>query len=112
MYLGAIGPVAVTGQFPPTMIRHGYRDGLTPQELFATAVAYWMAVIETVQDAEHLTPAENALGTGEGYRVLARARRSPAPGIVFARAAVTAEEDPLTNLDSRLYVGLPVDEQQ
>ena len=29
-------------------------------------------------------------------------------GIVFARAAATGEVDPLTDVDSRLFVGLPV----
>jgi hypothetical protein len=40
--------------------------------------------------------------------VLARARRSKHPGIVFARAAATGEVDPLVDVDSRLFVGLPV----
>jgi len=33
--------------------------------------------------------------------------RSPRPGIVFAHAAAIAEADPLTDLDTRLFVGLP-----
>ncbi len=76
------------------------------------AAAYWMAVTNTRIEEEQLTPVEQALGAGEGYKVLARARRSPAPGIVFARAAVAAEEDPLTNVDSRLFVGLPAFEEK
>jgi hypothetical protein len=39
--------------------------------------------------------------------VLARARRSQHPGVVFARAAAIGERDPLSDLDSRLFVGLP-----
>ena len=50
-------------------------------------------------------------GTGGGeptsFHVLGRARRAGRPGPVFARAAVTGEVDPLTDLDSRLFVGLP-----
>jgi hypothetical protein len=41
-----------------------------------------------------------------GFNVLARSMRSTAPGIVFA-AAARGEIDPLTNPDSRLFVGLP-----
>ena len=33
--------------------------------------------------------------------------QSPYPGIVFAQAADRGETDPLTDLDSRLFVGLP-----
>jgi hypothetical protein len=40
--------------------------------------------------------------------VLARARRSERPGIVFARAAANGEVDPLVDVESRLWVGLPV----
>jgi DNA-directed RNA polymerase beta' subunit len=43
----------------------------------------------------------------EGFHVLARAMRSPNPGPVFARAALTGEIDPLTDINSRLFVGLP-----
>ena len=38
--------------------------------------------------------------------VLARARRSRHPGIVFARAAASGEVDRLEDIDSRLIVGL------
>jgi hypothetical protein len=34
--------------------------------------------------------------------------RAKHPGIVFAHAAATGEVDPLTDLESRLFVGLPV----
>ena len=43
----------------------------------------------------------------KGYGVLARAMRAKHPATVFARAAATGEVDPLTDLDSRLFVGLP-----
>jgi hypothetical protein len=44
-----------------------------------------------------------------GLNLLSRARRARHPGIVFARAAATGEVDPLTDIESRLLVGLPVD---
>jgi hypothetical protein len=43
----------------------------------------------------------------EPFTVLARARRSAHPGVVFARAAATGESDPLVDVVSRLMVGLP-----
>ena len=49
------------------------------------------------------------VGTGlsGGFHVLARAMRAEHPGVVFARAAAAGEVDPLTDPDSRLFVGLP-----
>jgi hypothetical protein len=34
--------------------------------------------------------------------------RAKHPGVVFARAAATGEVDPLADVDSRLFIGLPV----
>ena len=42
-----------------------------------------------------------------GYNVLTRARRTVQPGVVFARAAANGEADLLTDVYSRLFVGLP-----
>ena len=42
------------------------------------------------------------------YGVLARARRSDRPGVVFARAAARGEVDPLEDIDARILCGLPV----
>jgi hypothetical protein len=44
--------------------------------------------------------------------VLARARRSDVPGVVFAAAASRQETDPLTDLDARLFAGLVPDWQR
>jgi hypothetical protein len=41
-----------------------------------------------------------------GFSVLARARRSPRPGVVFARAAANGEVDPLTDVYGRVLVGV------
>ena len=41
-----------------------------------------------------------------GVNVMARAARSGCPGTVFARAAAIGEIDPLTDPDSRLFLGL------
>src|SRR4051812_27428509 len=42
---------------------------------------------------------------GRGLGVLARARSFRRPGIVFASAAATGENDPLAETDSRVFVG-------
>jgi hypothetical protein len=41
-----------------------------------------------------------------GYGALARAMRSPLPGVVFALAAAAGEVDTLVDVGSRLFVGL------
>jgi hypothetical protein len=46
-------------------------------------------------------------GRPRSYGVLARAARSPRPGIVFAAAAATGESDPLRDGWTRLFTGLP-----
>jgi hypothetical protein len=51
----------------------------------------------------------NATQRSSGYNVLARAARTESPGVVFAAAAETGEVDPLTDLDARLTVGLPIE---
>lgn len=44
------------------------------------------------------------------YTLLARLARAEEPGVVIASAAESGETDPLTDLDARLTVGLPVAE--
>ena len=93
-----------------TPLKHGFREGLTPEELFARAIgARWglanaLAEMLAIQDD---LETQSAPG---GYGVLARARRSEKPGVVFARAAQKGERDPLTDEYSRLFVGLPIDD--
>ena len=44
----------------------------------------------------------------DGFYVLARARRAQRPGMVFPRAVDSGrEQEPLVDIDSRLFVGLP-----
>ena len=83
-------------------MRHGWRDGVTPDELETVAAAFRPRLLEMVSarpDAARFAPS--------GLGVLARAFRSHRPGIIFAQAAVNAERDPLADLDSRLWMGLP-----
>jgi len=44
----------------------------------------------------------------QGFNLLARAMRAEHPGLLFACAAAAGEVDRLTDVDSRLFVGLPV----
>jgi hypothetical protein len=90
------------------IVRHGYAEGLTPEEIFAWAVATRKWLLQLVNEMETLAQTareRNAPGT---FSVLARARRARHPGIVFARAAAAGEIDPLTDVESRVLVGLPI----
>ncbi|MAF12085.1 hypothetical protein CMK11_16700 [Candidatus Poribacteria bacterium] len=87
-------------------IRHGWREGLTPEEVFARVAGSRRGIAEAVLRSETLSRniRRNAMPTGHG--VLARARRAEHPGVVFARAADRGECDPLEDVSSRLWVGL------
>lgn len=91
----------------PVALRHGLQEGLSAEELLPYADFARRALGEVA-----LRTADAGAGFVErsaptGFHVLARAMRAQHPGIVFARAAATGEVDPLTDLDSRLFVGLP-----
>ena len=105
--LGTRGTVVDVDDRPVTVVRHGLAQGLTPQELYACVIGARKGLGRTVEQMMRI-----AYGVGEpvppkGWHVLARAMRAPCPGIVFASAAATGEVDPLTDVDSRLFVGLP-----
>lgn len=88
------------------IVKNGYRDGLTAEELYAR-VAEARHVL--AQMAMHVAEAGVGLresGRSKAFTVLARAMRASNPGPVFAHAAAMGELDPLVDLDSRLFVGL------
>jgi hypothetical protein len=105
--LGARGAVTdANGQ--QVAVRHGYRDGLTPTELFALIASTRAALYNLLQEWDSLGhQMRERVASSRGYGALARAMRSPRPGIVFALAAASGEADSLSELDSRLFVGLP-----
>lgn len=106
MLIGSQGVVAdVEGQ--PVVIRHGYRDGLTPGELYALVASSREWLADIWRRYEQLGQSWPYGSTPKSFHVLARARRAQHPGIVFARAAAIRESDPLLDIDSRLFVGLP-----
>ncbi len=111
--VGSPGSVAaVNGQ--TTAIRRGLAEGLTPAEGYDLAVEQlekigrvasswdWVQLYTGSQD--HL---RETYKDSPGSTVLARAMRARWPGPVFAHAAATGETDPLTDINSRVFVGLP-----
>ncbi len=91
-----------------TIVRHGYAEGLTSDEMYACTAGARRHLILLVDEMEQMWTSTRDQGTATTFTVLARARRAKRPGVVFARAAATGEIDPLTDVNSRLLVGLPV----
>jgi len=104
-------------------IRHNFVTGLEADEAFAKVAGArrGMAQVSVGQvlpsSAPHLCsglqslPAKPFVRMGrwtKGYGALSRAMRSERPGMILARAAAVGETDPLTDIDSRLFVGLGV----
>ncbi|MDQ2998572.1 MAG: hypothetical protein M3R61_16170, partial [Chloroflexota bacterium] len=103
--LGARGVVdGVDGR--PIALRHGFRDGLAADELFALVASSRVAMHELLSEWGRLGSGMREQLRPHGYGVLARAMRSPLPGVVFALAAAAGAVDPLVERDSRLFVGL------
>ena len=107
---GLIGPrgVVTDARGELAIIRHGFRDGLTPAEMFACASGAREALGQVALSIAQEQYAQKQSAEPKGFNVLARAMRTKRPGIVFAHAAAIEEVDPLTDADSRLFVGLPV----
>ena len=92
-----------------TLLKHGFREGLTPEELFARAIGARWGLANTLAEMIAIQSDLEAQSAPGGYGVFARARRSETPGVVFARAAQKGERDPLTDEYSRLFVGMKVE---
>ncbi|HEX9371264.1 MAG TPA: hypothetical protein VF897_09665, partial [Roseiflexaceae bacterium] len=103
--IGARGSVT-EGDGQQVAVRRGYRDGLAPSELFALVASARAGMHDLLTEWERLSHGMRERTGPRGYGALARAMRSPRPGVVFALAAAGAEVDPLVDLDSRLFVGL------
>lgn len=106
-----VAPQGVTrndqGGFTP--LKHGFREGLTPEELFARAIGARWGLANALAEMIAIQSDLETQSAPSGYGVFARARRSETPGVVFARAAQKGERDPLTDEYSRLFVGLPME---
>ncbi len=105
--VAARGPLADL-QGLGSIVRHGYVEGLTPEEMFVCVVGArrGLAWIFTEMVREGSTFRDR--NVSRSFNVLTRALRAKHPGLVFARAAATEEVDPLTDVESRMLVGLPV----
>ncbi len=90
------------------MIRNGYCDGLTSDELYTLSVGSREGLVRLNLELQRVAWELRDSSQSKGFTVLSRAMRAKHPGIVFARAAACGEIDPLTDIDSRLFVGLPV----
>jgi hypothetical protein len=90
----------------PFIVRHGYAEGLTPEEMVACVAGARQGFAQIHVQSEQMAQEAQKRSEPAGLNVLARARRARHPGIVFARAAANGEVDPLEDVDSRLTVGL------
>jgi hypothetical protein len=103
--IGPLGPVD-DAEGNTVVVCHSRVEGLTPEELYASAVGARMGLARYWQRWEELAEEARQRRQPERFTVLARARRATRPGIVFARAAANGEVDPLIDAESRLLVGL------
>jgi hypothetical protein len=90
-------------------IRHGYRDGLLPAEIYALVIGAREAFAQIQQTWLQISQEIRQRNRASSFHVLARAMRAEQPAIVLAHAASIKEVDPLTDRDSRLFVGLSAD---
>jgi hypothetical protein len=105
--LGSRGAVETSDDPAVVPIKRGWAQGLTSAEMLACVVPARRGLARTTEECIRAGYAVRESGQSKGFNVLARAMRSPQPGFVFAHAAAAGEIDPLTDLDSRLFVGLP-----
>ncbi len=90
----------------PFIVRNCHVSGLSPAELNACAVGAREGLAHFAQQWDQISQIAPAGSDHTKFSVLARARRTQHPGVVFARVAAIGERDPLTDVDSRLFVGL------
>jgi hypothetical protein len=102
-FVGAYGVVEdVEGN--RVAVRHALRDGMTPEEFHTLCVGARNGIARAAAELEHISRTLRQSNLPTGYGIVARAMRARHPGLVFARAAAANQTDPLTDLDSRLFV--------
>jgi len=89
------------------IIRHGYREGTTAEEALVKAPTALWGLAQANQEWMQMRE-EKEDDRGGDFHLLGRALRARQPGVVFARAAMRGEVDPLESVWSRLFVGLPI----
>jgi hypothetical protein len=91
------------------LVRHGYAEGYTPEEMFASVREAREGLAQIIWQWEEMGRTFRTRNIALSFHPLARALRSATPGVVFARAAALGEVDPLVDVEARLLVGLPVE---
>ena len=99
---------AIDANGEPFIIHNSHVSGLSPNEMNACVVGAREGLARFAQQWDQISQIAPAGSDHTQFSVLARARRAQHPGVVFARAAAIGERDLLTDVDSRLFVGLPV----
>lgn len=102
------GPV-VDAQGRTVLVRHGYGEGLTSEELYACVDGARRGLARIFSHWEQMGATFRERNVTRTRHVLTRALRAKHPGLVFARAAAAGEVDPLVDVESRLLVGLSVE---
>ncbi len=87
-------------------VPHSLADGLTGDEYYTRCVGARRGLGEMALMIASGGLEARREHAPKAFTALARAMRSDHPGFVFASAAAIGEVDPLTDLDSRLFVGL------
>lgn len=90
----------------PVVIPNNFVSGLSPEEHFKTVAGAQAGMRRVVQEWVQAGEPRIAKTQAHSPYVLARARRSTNPGVVFARAAIMKEVDPLVDVESRWFVGI------
>jgi hypothetical protein len=88
------------------VVRRSYADGLAPEDVQSIVRNHWEGVDSANREWLGYSEELSASRFPSSANVLARARAWKRPGIVFAAAAASGEMDPLTDPDSRLFVGV------
>jgi len=91
------------------IVRNSHVSGLSPAEMNACVAGAREGLARFSQQWDQISQVTPAGSDPTRFSVLARARRAQYPGVIFARAAAIGERDPLTDVDSRLFVGLPAE---
>jgi len=105
-----IGPWAGESPYGPGPVKHGFRDGLEPDEYWVLTERMRERLLEInrqAQDTGHSIREAAGVESASGEAsVLRRAMASREAAAVFAEAAERGEVDPLTDPEVRLWVGL------
>lgn len=90
------------------IIQNSNVEGLSASEVFACVPGARRGLAQLLEKWQEMGRTFRERNVSRSFNVLTRALRAKHPGLVFARAAANEEIDPLTDVESRLLVGLDV----